>query len=108
MLFTKIGWGVNNKPVTIILLLVDKRAIGGTKLDMGICGQNMVLAAHSLGLGTCYVDLITKTLAFNSGLRRKLGIAHPFEVATALAIGYPRGSIDGIVHRERPRIEWMT
>ena len=95
------------KAPTIILLMADKRAIGGTKLDMGICGQNMVLAAHSLGLGTCYVDLITKTLAFNSGLRRKLEISHPFEVATVLAIGHPRGKIDGIVHRERPRIEWM-
>jgi nitroreductase/NAD-dependent dihydropyrimidine dehydrogenase PreA subunit len=93
---------------TLILLLVDKRAIGGTQLDMGICGQTMVLAAHSLGLGTCYVDLITKTLAFNRGLRRKLGIAHPFEIATVLAIGHPRGKTDGIVHREQPRIEWMT
>jgi len=96
------------KAPTLILLLVDKRAIGGTKLDMGICGQNMVLAAHSLGLGTCYIDLVTKTLEFNRKLRQKLGIAHPFEAATVLAIGHPLGKIDGIAHRERPRIEWIS
>jgi nitroreductase len=102
------GFHTFYKAPTIILLLVDKRAIGGTKLDMGICGQNMVLAAHSLGLGTCYIDLITKTLDYSRKLRRKLRIDHPFEVATVLAIGHPLGRIDGIAHRERPRIEWIT
>ena len=96
------------KAPTAILLLVDKRAIGGTELDMGICAQNMVLAAHSLGLGTCYVDLITKTIVYNHKLRKKLGIAHPFEIATAVVLGYPKGQIDGIVEREKPRVEWMT
>jgi nitroreductase/ferredoxin len=96
------------KAPTVILLLADKRAIGGTELDMGICAQNMVLAAHSLGLGTCYVDLITKTIVYNRKLRQKLGIAHPFEIVTALVLGHPKGKIDGIVEREKPRIEWMT
>ena len=96
------------KAPTVILLLVDKRAIGGTDLDMGICAQNMVLAAHSLGLGTCYLDLITKTIVYNRKLRKKLGIAHPFEIATALVLGHPKGSIDGIVEREQPRVEWIS
>jgi hypothetical protein len=42
-----------NAPV-MILLLIDKRGIGNPVLDAGICGQNIVLAAHSLGLGTCW------------------------------------------------------
>jgi nitroreductase/NAD-dependent dihydropyrimidine dehydrogenase PreA subunit len=96
------------KAPTLILLLADRRAIGGTDLDIGICGQNMVLAAHSLGLGTCYVDLITKTLQNGRKLRRKLGITHPFEIVTCLAIGYPLGKIDGIVSREQPRIDWIV
>ena len=91
---------------TMIILLVDKRAIGGTELDMGICAQSMVLTAHSLGLGTCYIDLITKALEYDKKFRKKLGIDHPFEVATSLAIGYPQGKIDGIVRREKPRVIW--
>ncbi len=92
---------------TVILLLVDKRAIGGTELDMGICAQNMVLAAHSLKLGTCYVDLVSKTLEYDKKFSRKLGIRYPFVVATTLAIGYPKGTIDGLVSREKARIEWI-
>jgi nitroreductase len=68
----------------------------------------MVLAAHSLGLGTCYVDLITKTIVHNRKLRQRLGIAHPFKIVTALVLGHPKGRIDGIVEREKPRIEWVT
>ena len=92
---------------TIILLLVDKRAIGGTELDMGICAQNMVLAAHSLQLGTCYVDLISKMLEFDKKFSRSLGVTPPFIVATTLAVGYPKGKIDGVVRREKARIDWI-
>ncbi len=93
---------------TMILILADKRAIGGIHLDLGICAQTMVLAAHSLGLGTCYVDLLTRTLVYNRKLRKKLGITYPFKIITALAVGYPKGKIDGVVKRERPRVEWIA
>jgi nitroreductase/Pyruvate/2-oxoacid:ferredoxin oxidoreductase delta subunit len=93
---------------TLILLLADRRAIGGTELDIGICGQNMVLAAHSLGLGTCYVDLITKALKHDREFARRLGIGDPFQIVTCLALGHPKGSIDGVVMRERPRIDWIV
>jgi len=95
------------KAPTMILILADKRAIGGTELDLGICAQNVVLAAHSLGLGTCYMDLITKSISFNKKLKKRLGIKYPFKIITCLAVGYPQGKIDGIVRREQPRIEWI-
>jgi nitroreductase/NAD-dependent dihydropyrimidine dehydrogenase PreA subunit len=93
---------------TMILILADIRAIGGTRLDIGICAQNMVLTAHSLGLGTCYVDLITKSVSFDKKFQEKLGITNPFEIATTLAVGYPQGKIDGPVRREPQRVQWIS
>jgi nitroreductase/NAD-dependent dihydropyrimidine dehydrogenase PreA subunit len=93
---------------TMILILADKRAIGGTRLDIGICAQNMVLTAHALGLGTCYVDLITKSVAFDKKIQKRLGINDPFEIATTLAIGYPQGKIDSPVRREPQRVQWLS
>jgi len=61
-----------------------------------------------LGLGTCYVDLITKALKNDRRFRQKLGITPPFEIVTTLAMGYPLGRIDGIISREQPRIDWIT
>lgn len=91
---------------TLILLLADRRGIGSIDLDTGIAGQNMVLAAHSLGLGTCYVSLIQGL----NGSRRyleKLGVRPPFDLITSMTLGYPKGKVDNIVERERARIEWI-
>jgi len=92
---------------TLILILADKRAIGGTELDTGICAQNLVLAAHSLGLGTCYVGLIGPALDFHPRFQRRIGIRPPFKIVTSITLGYPRGKIEKVVQRERARIVWV-
>lgn len=92
---------------TLILQLADRRAIGGVDYDSGICFQNMVLAAHSLGLGTCYIGLIDG-LKLHPRFRRKvLGVTEPFEIVMALTVGYPAGEIDRMVRREQPRVIWF-
>ncbi len=90
----------------LILLLAHRHGIGEIQLDCGMCGQNMTLAAHSLGLGVCYVGLIDAINYFPI-FKRKLGIIPPFELITSLALGYPKGEVDKVVARERPRIEWV-
>jgi len=92
---------------TLIIILADKRAIGGTDLDTGICAQNMVIAAHAMGLGTCYVGLIDQALRFHSSYKKSLGITEPFKIITSLTLGYPKGKIDSIVKREKARVNWI-
>jgi nitroreductase len=94
----------------VILILKDKRGVSNPDLDAGICGQNMVLAAHSLGLGTCYVSLPMDPLSrfLMAGFRKRLGIASPFEAVTSIAIGYAKGKIDSPVKRDTPRVKWIT
>ncbi len=89
----------------LIILLADKRGIGSVELDTGICGQNMVLAAHSLGLGTCWVSLIDGLQGFPK-FKKQLGITEPFEIVTSLTLGYPKGKIDNVVKREQARVVW--
>lgn len=93
----------------VILMLKDKRGVGNPDLDLGICAQNIVLAAHSLGLGTCYIGLPIEplNLPVSIMLRKKLGINHPYEAVTSLAIGYPKGKIDTIVNRDTPPVKWI-
>jgi nitroreductase len=92
---------------TLILQLADRRAIGGMDYDSGICFQNMVLAAHSLGLGTCYIGLIDGLKLHPRFRREVLGVKAPFEIVMALTVGYPSGEIDRIVRREQPRVVWF-
>ena len=93
----------------VILICKDTRGVSNPDLDAGICAQNMVLAAHSLGLGTCYIGLSIEPLNYPllAGFRKKLGIRHPFEAVTSIAVGYPKGKIDGAVKRDTPQVEWI-
>jgi len=90
---------------TIIFLLVDERGTGDPHLDVGIAGTNMVLAAHSFGLGTCWVSFAT-LLEMSPKFKEYLGINYPFKLATSIAIGYPKGIPDGIVERETHETTW--
>lgn len=90
---------------TIIFLLVDERGTGDPHLDVGITGTNMVLTAHSFGLGTCWVSFAS-LLTTSRKFRELLGIAYPYRLATSIAVGYPRGIPDGAVPRETHETVW--
>lgn len=90
----------------MILLLIDKRGVGDPVLDAGICGQNMVLAAHSLGLGTCWIGMIS-VLMMNPFWRKKLCVKSPYELTTCLIMGWPKADYDGEVEREVQLVDWI-
>lgn len=98
-----------NSPV-VIIICKDIRGISNPDLDAGVCLQNMLLAAHSLKLGTCAIGLAMEPLNYpivGRKIKNKLGIKHPFEAVTSISIGYPKGIIDGIVKRDSPIVEWF-
>jgi len=95
-----------------ILLHGHHHHVSRREIGLGIIAQNMVLAAHSLGLGTCYQGLPLNTLKqapwmkFKKGLRQKLGIEWPYEPTVMFVMGYPAVKIDGVVPREFPQVKW--
>ena len=90
---------------TVVFILVDGRSAGDPHLDVGIAGTNMVLTAHSYGLGTCWVSFST-LLEASPKFRKYLGIGYPYRLATSIAIGYPKGIPDGFVERETHETIW--
>lgn len=97
--------GVWHGAPTVIILLVDMRAPGKPLVDVGIAGQNMVLAAHSMGLGTCWVSFVTP-LELYPKWRKKLGIKKPYKLVTSIALGFPVGDPNGYVKRETQAVDW--
>jgi len=92
---------------TVILLAADMRAPGRPPLDIGIAGQNIVLTANSLGLGTCWMSFIT-LIAKKKKWLKKLSIQYPYELITSIAVGYSHGTPDGHVERETQAIDWLA
>lgn len=95
-----------------IMVVPHALHISDKELGMGIACQNMVLAAHSLGLGTCYVGLVTNTINkdFKSKkkFKKRLGLSWPFDKpAMFLLLGYPAIQTDRAVTRDFPPVEWI-
>ncbi len=107
----KLGDGMFNAPVAIFLLKHGMH-ISEPELGMGILGQNMVMAAHSLGLGTCYVGFVSNALNLNPITRKKfgkrLGLEWPYSsVSLVITLGYPAVQVDMPVIRESPEFAWV-
>ena len=92
---------------TLILIFSDKRGVGTPPIDAGIVGQNMVLAAHSLGAGTCWIGLFN-VLMYMKKWRKFFGNEKPFKLMSTLAVGYPKGDYNNMVEREVQLVEWVT
>jgi nitroreductase/NAD-dependent dihydropyrimidine dehydrogenase PreA subunit len=93
----------------VILICKNPRGISNPDLDTGICAQNMVLAAHSLGLGACYIGLSVEPMRYPhmAALKKRIGVVPPWEPVTSIALGWPRGEIDTVVARDSPPVEWI-
>lgn len=53
-------------------------------IDIGIAGEHFVLAAETLGLGTCWVGWFNER-----GCKRVLGIPRSYRVVSLLTVGWP-------------------
>ena len=91
---------------TVILVFKDVRGVSSPELDCGIAGQNMVLAAHSMGLGTCWVGFGKLAFQYTDKWKKRLNIEYPYAWGTSLAIGWPKGEPDGMVQRPAHPVDW--
>jgi nitroreductase len=92
---------------TVIIILKDVRGVSSPDLDCGIAGQNMALAAHSMGLGTCWVGFSKLALEKSAKWKKRLGIEYPYRFMSSLAIGWPRGNPDGMIARQTYAVDWF-
>ena len=95
-----------------IIVLPHHLHVSDPEVGVGIVCQNMTLAAHSLGLGTCYVGFVANALNKDKKTKKKfaevLGMEWPFiEAGMILLVGHPAVQTDGIVSREFPPVRWV-
>jgi nitroreductase/NAD-dependent dihydropyrimidine dehydrogenase PreA subunit len=89
----------------LVLLLVNDKMPEPT-LQMGICGQNMNLAAESLGLGACWVSF-SLAINFLPELQAMLGIKEGWRVQTSIVVGHPKFKQEGMVPRQKRPVTWF-
>ena len=92
-----------NAPV-VLVVLADK-SVPTHVYDGALVMENMLLAAHSLGLGACWIHRAKETFEMEEGKRllKDLGIEGEYEGIGNCIVGYP-----DVVPAKKPRKErWV-
>ena len=58
--------------------------------DAHLASQNILLAAHAMGYGTCMVGFAVEAMKNSPGIKKKLGIPQNERVYAVIAVGKPR------------------
>ena len=79
------------RPVSYIILMANLKINKDFQHDFGAAAQNIMLAAHSIGIGSCLMSAIDR-----DQIRKILNIPFEYHIDTLIALGYPE---------EKPTIE---
>lgn len=92
-----------NAPVLIILL--GNKNVPTVDFDCPMAAQNMMLAAHSKGIGSCWIGGLQPAL-MDEGLLKELGAPPGYKAIAPLIFGYPKGSTE-MPEKNEPQVRWL-
>jgi nitroreductase len=95
----KVFW---NAPT--LVLICARQGNPETPFDCARAGQNLMLAAHARGLGSCWVGAPIPWLR-SPGVAEELGLPAGFDAVVAVILGVPAENPEGSP-RPRPVIHW--
>lgn len=87
----------------LLILIVSENKNRWEPINCALAAQNMMLAAHSLGLGSCFIgrgDIIEKC----GLLKKKLGIGEKYSIQASLIFGYPKEFPKNIPERAKNNV----
>lgn len=92
-----------NAPV-LVIILGNKNGIT-TDYDCAMAAQTMMLAAHSMGIGSCWIGGVQPALMDEAYLR-ELGAPDGYKAVAPLIFGYPKGDT-AMPEKIKPEITWL-
>ena len=84
------------------VIVVASRPGGSCPMeDAMLATQNILLAAHSMGLGTCLIGFAVEAIQYDSSIQQFLKIPAEETVYSVIAIGYPDEKYEGLTGRKK-------
>lgn len=84
--FSKTDMIFFNAPALVLILTQDKLFYDES---CACCAQNMMLAANSIGIGSCWIGFAS-VLGLNKKILENIGIPDNHHISAAIIFGYPR------------------
>ncbi|MGD2098128.1 MAG: nitroreductase family protein [Desulfobacterales bacterium] len=69
--------------------------------DALLATQNILLAAHSMGLGTCLIGFAVEAMRNDAAIQQFLAIPAEETVCSVIAVGYPDEQYEGLTGRKK-------
>ena len=88
------------------LILISARSGEWAAEDASLAAQNLMLAAHDQGLGTCWIGFAQRWFATEEG-RRSIDLPPDCTPVAPIIVGHPDGATPP-VPRKAPVIRWMA
>ncbi|MCZ7382948.1 MAG: nitroreductase family protein [Candidatus Methanoperedens sp.] len=92
-----------NAPLLIIIL--GNKNAPTVDYDCAMAAQNMMLAAQSKGIGSCWIGGVQPAL-MDEGFLRELGAPEGYKAIAPLIFGYPKGKTK-MPERAEPEVKWL-
>ncbi len=92
-----------NAPLLIIIL--GNKNAPTVDYDCSMAAQTMMLAAHSKGIGSCWIGGVQPALMDEEFLK-ELGAPDGYKVVAPLIFGYPKGKTE-MPDKIEPQVKWL-
>jgi nitroreductase len=89
----------------LLIVISGKKGYNYLEADANLSAQTLFLAAHSLGIGSCYIGL-ANTLQEDDEARKIIKIPKNHEIVSFLIFGYPDERIP-VPNREPKILNWL-
>ena len=76
--------------------------------DALLATQNILLAAHMLGYGTCLIGFAIEAMKRERSILRRIGMPKDEEAYSVIALGYPREKYQRIAGRKPAMVRYFT
>jgi len=86
---------------TAVIVVATKPGGSCPMEDALLATQNILLAAHSMGLGTCLIGFAVEAIQNDSAMQQFLTIPAEETVCSVIAIGYPEEKYEGLTGRKK-------
>ncbi len=99
------GYDIFHRAPALIVISGDAR-VPGAMVDCQLAAENLFLAAHAKGLGTCYMGFL-QMVAENPEVRKLLQLPEGYKMMAAAVVGHPDLRPDGPPQRNPARVTWV-